>query len=145
MTTAETYHAGVAALEDAERAYLAAVDTLERAARDPRTLDQARRSCEAREIALAGALETAWNAHRRYWQGRRDELLDELEMAAGVISDYNALARAAGDLSASPAMQVLQGLLSKRSPGSPLVDEEVPADPPDSAALEDFRGCWRRP
>jgi hypothetical protein len=143
--TAEIYRSAVQNLDAAERAYMAAVDALDRAGRDARTLERARRNCEDAEGALLRALDTAHTAHRSYWRGRRDELREELDQAAFVIAEFNAFARLAGDLTTNPAMQILQAAVITTPPAEPFVDDGVPTEAPDSAALEDFRGCWRRP
>lgn len=148
---AELYCSAVQQLDAAERAYLAAVDALDRAARDARTLDQARRTCEAAEAALLRALEAAHTAHCSYWRGRRDELRDEIDRIAIVLAEYNALSRLSGDLTADPARQYLQNRVVAGLTADNLLLQDVlardgvPQEPPDSAALEDYRGYWRRP
>src|SRR5690606_24657936 len=61
---AEIYRSAVQNLDAAERAYMAAVDALDRAGRDARTLERSRRNCEDAEGALLRALDTAHTAHR---------------------------------------------------------------------------------
>lgn len=151
MTPAENYHAAVRRLSKAELAHRKTLDALSQAIADRASSQTGylRRDCEKTETALAEALTAACLAHRGYWQGRRDALRDELHQASLVIAEYDALARLAGDASATPALSYLQALATEGRTAANLIDQDVlatdgvPQEAPDCALLEDERGVWR--
>lgn len=142
---ADRYDAAVKRLQKAEVAHRKNLDALDAAlqARQAHQVTPLRQSCEKSERELQEALQAAAAAHRAYWTNRRDDLRDELDQAAVVIAEFNALARLAGDMSANPALQRLQAIAIEAPPVDVLVDDGVPTEAPDCALLDDYRGSWR--
>ena len=108
-----------------------------------------RRDCAKTEGDCIAALDDALNAHRQYWTARRDALKPELDAAALVLAEFDALAKLAGDRSAHPAKAYLEGRAIAGFSGANVLAQDVlatdgvPTEEPDSALLEDFRGSWR--
>lgn len=143
---ADRYHGSIKKLAPAEKKHRAALDALDAAlqAHQAAKVPGLRRAAGESEQQLADALEAATLAHRQYWQSRRDALLPEIESFAEVAHRFNRLSVLCGDHSAGPAMIRLQNAMI---PGAGQIDLEtgdgVPAEPPDSELLEDFRCCWK--
>lgn len=152
MMTPANYHRAVKRLEAAEREHRANLerlaDALER--REAGKVPPLRRDCEKTERALIDALQAAHQAHRSYWQARCDALRPELDAAAVLIAEFNACARAAGDLTTNPALSYLQnraivGITGENVAAQGVLSDAdgVPTDAPDSALIEDQLGVWR--
>lgn len=139
------YATGIAKIEKTERQYQQALEALQtgldlhRAAEVPAL----RRKAAEAEAALSLALETAGDGWRNHWRGRAKALEPQLLDAARTIHQYNAICRVIGEGGTTPAQGIIQNALIS-PPLAELHDESgVPIDEPDSALLEDFKGCWR--
>jgi hypothetical protein len=150
-TPAEAYAAAVEKLSQTEAAHRKNLDRLytAREARDAARITPLRRDCEKSERTLAEALAAAFASHRAYWNGRLASLDDEMKHAAILLAEFDALAKLAGDHTVRPSLRRLEHLANQGHTAAHLIEQDVlctegvPAEPPDSALLEDERGAWR--
>lgn len=142
---AASYAAGVSKLEKAERQYRQAIDALQNALdlRRASEVPALRRKAGEAEQALADALEAASTGWRNHWLGRAKAIEPQLLQAAQSIHQYNALCRVIGMGGVTPAQSFIQAALIDPAPVDLADESGVPIDEPDSALLEDFKGCWR--
>lgn len=148
---AKGYTAAVKSLTKAEVLHRENLDRLDEAlkAKQAHQVTHLRRDAAKTEADLVAALDAASDAHREYWTARRDALKPELDSAALVIAEYNALAKLAGDHNAHPAASYLQQKAIDGRSAANLLEQDVlatdgvPQEPVDSAVLEDYRGSWR--
>lgn len=150
-TDADRYHDAVKRLDKTEATHRKSLDSLyaAREAREAAKLPALRRDCAKTEGELDAALESAYAAHRAYWAGRLASLDDEMKHAAILLAEFDALAKLAGDNTLRPSLRRLEHLANQGHTAAHLIEQDVlctegvPAEPPDSALLEDERGAWR--
>lgn len=142
---AASYDAGISKLEKAERHYRQTLDALQSALdlRRASEVPALRRKAAEAEQALAAALEAASAGWRNHWLGRVKAIEPHLLQAAQTINKYNALCRVVGVGGVTPAQSFIQNALINPAPVELDDESGVPIDEPDSAVLEDFKGCWR--
>lgn len=144
-TPTKVYHSGIEKLSRAEAAYRHALEALQTALDQRRANDVPglRKKAATAELELRAALTAASIAWGDYWRQRRAEIEPSLHEAARHIRQYNALCRVTRDGGTTPGQTFIQNLLIESVPVDLLDDSGVPAESPDSAVLEDYKGDWR--
>ncbi len=138
----------MASLNKAEKKFLTAVDSLHNGIVERRSgeVPKLRQQAGEAERVLCEALTAASASWRAHWLERAKALEPELHRLASVVAQYNALNRLAGLTAVNPAALMLghyAETLPRLSEQDLVDDSRVPAESPDSYALEQFKGAWR--
>lgn len=129
---AQTYHASIQALSDAEAKHRVTIDQLAtvESSRLPEKINLASDAVKTSEIELQQALHAATVNHREYWNARRMALLPGLYQAAEVFRRYRHVAFSAGVANGDTAWE--DALAAVQSPD---ITDGVPVEGPDSDSL----------
>ncbi|MDP3106957.1 hypothetical protein [Hydrogenophaga sp.] len=131
-------------LKKAEAAHKEALDAID-AARDAGKSDRLprlRMQAQSSERHLGEVWEEAARAHRGFWLARKIKLIPELHRLALVAREYDAIAKAAGDMTVMPWKAVFDGEYVRSFDPQTLV-QEVPLEPPECELFNDEFGAWR--